>query len=539
MLTTGLFSDSPTSLTPKTKYYYQACGIYQSNAEVCGAVLFFTTLDSTTGGTNDLWDVTTFAATAVTATDAELNGEVTVTEGTTCSSGSCFVTYFQFGPYDASGIFTTTLSNPGTQGAAAFRRGATGLTPNTQYQYEACADYVNDLNVTVTKCNPIRYFTTLAKDTDLCPNTPGLQDQAYLDAHNGACTDGSGDLCPDVPGIQTQAYLDTHNGSCTNGPDNPTDGGGSPIITGGGGKVITTIGIITGALSIAVSVNPALVSTVPEAWSLLLVSFGLLKRGKKRGVIYDSVTKAPIPNVFVELIDQNGKQIETAITDTEGRYDFLVPPGAYTIHVKKDGYVFPSMLLGHVKRDELYLNLYFGNYIEVTKNENVIAVNVPVDPIIFNQDEVRKHEEAIAQAYEHRVIIFNRVSDILFGIGIIVSLVAFIVSPNIYNIVVFGIYIALLIGKEVGVSLSKLGTIVKKDTGQPLSGAIIRVFSATMGNEVIHKVTTETGKFYCLIPNGTYIVTIEEKHPDGTYTKVFTSTEFVVEKGTIRGTWGV
>ncbi len=275
-------------------------------------------------------------------------------------------------------------------------------------------------------------------------------------------------------------------------------------------------------------------------WTLLLVALGLKKRARPWGTVYDAVTKRPLDPVFLELVDKTGKVAATAITDIDGRYGFMAPPGYYMIRAKKTDYSFPSLLLGHVTRDEIYLDLYFGNYFELKRQGEVITKNIPMDPNNFSWNEFAKQEQSLTHFYSRRTFIMTRVTDILFSIGFITALIAFLSAPRPYNIFIFAIYIVMLVVKEVGPSLSKLGSIVDKTTGRPLANAIIRVYSAALGNEVLRKIATERGQFYCLIPNGGYVVTIEKKNPkDGSYTKVFTSDTVQVTSGIIKGVWRV
>lgn len=294
-------------------------------------------------------------------------------------------------------------------------------------------------------------------------------------------------------------------------------------------QVVAAAGLLAGLVS---SLFPS------HLWSLLLSFFGFRKRAPW-GVVYDAATKRPLDPVYLELIDQDGKQVATAISDINGRYGFLVPPGMYMIRAKKTNYVFPSIILGHVTRDEIYDNLYFGNYFEIKKEGEVITKNIPLDPVRFDWNEFEKKEQGFATMYSRRIIWLNRIANILFAAGFILAIITFITHPTTLTIITLGLYIVLLVVKEVGISLAKLGTVVDKKTGRPIPYTIIRVYSATLSNEVIHKVANEYGQFYCLVPNGSYIVTIEKKSPEGGYVRIFTSQKIEVKKGIIKGEWKV
>ncbi len=264
----------------------------------------------------------------------------------------------------------------------------------------------------------------------------------------------------------------------------------------------------------------------------------LAKKVRPWGVVYDAVTKQPLDPAHVELVNKEGEVVASAITDIDGRYGFLVPAGSYMIRPKKSNYVFPSVILGHVTRDEIYSDLYFGNYFELKKDE-IITKNIPMDPSKFDWNEYEKEQQKLQHYFSRKTVLYIRIANSLFAFGFLSSFVAFIARPILYNAIIFLLYIVLLVVRESLVSFSKLGLVVDKKSGKAVPFAIIRVYSAKLGNEVIHKIATSRGQFYLLIPNGLYVVSIEKKNVDGTYTKIFTSEIIEVKKGIIKGVWEV
>jgi len=116
----------------------------------------------------------------------------------------------------------------------------------------------------------------------------------------------------------------------------------------------------------------------------LLTSLGVRRRRKPWGTVYDSVTKQPLDPVYVVLQDLEGNEIQTCITDLDGRYGFLVGPGKYKIVAHKTNYKFPSEKLRGKTSDEVYSDLYFGEEIEIKEYGEVLIKNIPMDPINFD-----------------------------------------------------------------------------------------------------------------------------------------------------------
>jgi hypothetical protein len=310
-------------------------------------------------------------------------------------------------------------------------------------------------------------------------------------------------------------------------------------------KVITTTGAIAGAgasIATVLFINPLSFGElflIPlRLWSLLLAALGLKKKNKPWGTVYDSVTKQPLDPAYVILEDLNGKEIATSITDLDGRYGFLIPAGQYRIVAKKTNYTFPSNKLLGKNNDELYQELYFNEIINVIEG-GVIAKNIPMDPINFDWNEFAKKQEGLMKFFSLRDIWVNHISDILFIFGIVVALIAVIVSPVLYNIAIVVVYVILFILKKTILRPKAFGYVKQKTTGKPLSFAIIRIFFAGSENEVIHKITDKNGKYYCLIPNGIYYAKIENKNPDGSYSLVYKSEPIEVTEGYLKENFNV
>jgi len=484
-------SISLSALAPNTYYYYQACADDVRSVQTgCGSILNFLT-DCPAGTIPDGIgtglcttpppppDCTTDGSPIVETLDAgTITSDSAVLNGNLIApTGSSAAVYFKWGKKSSSLSSTLLVANSTKTAPENFSETLSSLLPG-DYYFSAYADNANG-----TSCEDIKSFTIPETACDILGN------------------------CPD-------GLVQVMNG-------------GSAIISGKAAPVFKTIAV-TG-----------LASGMLRLWSLALLFFGAKRKQKTWGVVYDSVTKAPLDPVFLELIDGEGRQIATSITDSKGRYGFLVPPGTYMIRPRRAHFVFPSMLLGRVTRDELYDHLYFGNYFELKKNEQLVTKNIPMDPENAKLSDIEKHEERLANLFSKNAPWLSDAAEILFGIGLVIALAIFILSPNAFNTIVLGIYIALLIIRELGISRSELGTVINKHTGRPLAYAVVRVYSYALGNEVVHKITTKYGRFYCLVPNGSYFVAIEKKNKDGSYIRLFTSPKVTVTKEKINGIWKV
>ena len=303
-------------------------------------------------------------------------------------------------------------------------------------------------------------------------------------------------------------------------------------------NTITTAGVVGGgvAASSVLALNGTAVADILflpfKLWGLLLSALGLRKRNRPWGTVYDSVTKQPIDPAYVTLTNLKTKEEITSITDLDGRYGFLVAPGKYTLAANKTNYTFPSKKLAGKTEDVLYSNLHLGGEIDVKITGAIISKNIPLDPIKFDWNEFVKGEKKMMKFYSKRGKIIRVITDWIFRIGFIISIVSLFLVSAPYNLVIFGLYIILAVLRKFGIRQKTSGSLVEKD-GSPLSFAIIRVIDAELKVEITNKVADKIGRYYCLVNKGKYYVKVEKKNDDESYTEIFTSGVFDAENGII------
>ncbi len=257
-------------------------------------------------------------------------------------------------------------------------------------------------------------------------------------------------------------------------------------------KTISIVSLVFGAVFTVLPIlftNPLSFSELAlipaRLWSLLMSALGLKKKIRKWGVIYDSVTKRPLDPVYVSLQTVEGKEVASCITDIDGRYGFLVEPGKYRIIPKKTNYSFPSLKMVGKTRDEIYLDLYFGYVFEIASTGDVIAKNIPMDPLTFDWNEFAKKQKKLTNFYSKRDVWLNRIADFTFSVGLIMAILAVISAPILYNILIFALYSTLMVFREIGFRQKKSGRVIRKGTDIPFAFAIIRVFDANTNTEII------------------------------------------------------
>jgi hypothetical protein len=306
-------------------------------------------------------------------------------------------------------------------------------------------------------------------------------------------------------------------------------------------KVTAAVGIVTtaaSAVSLLLLANPfSFVEffLLPfRLWSLLLVFFGLKKKARPWGTVYDSVTKQPIDPAYVMLTDMDGNEVATSITDIDGRYGFSVGPGTYKIVANKTNYEYPSKKLAGRVGDELYNNLYFGDVLVIKEEGEIIAKNIPLDQLNFDWNEFAKNEQKRLSYFRRSDVLIARVANVFFWLGFAVSTFSLIASHTLYNKIVFVIYGIMFLIRHYSPQFKPKGAVTDAMTHEPMPFAIVHLISAATGQEITHKVANRLGYYYGLVPNGTYNIVIDRKNPDATYTKIPVPTVVTVKDGYLK-----
>ncbi len=308
-------------------------------------------------------------------------------------------------------------------------------------------------------------------------------------------------------------------------------------------KTVSTVGAVVAAAQVATiaAFSPIEISFIfVRFFGILLTAFGIKKRAKPWGVVYDSVTKQPLDPAYVVLKDLQGKTAASAITDLDGRYGFLVSPGFYQISAQKTNHIFPSQKLASLQFDEFYNNLYFGGELQVRREGESIIKNIPMDPLNFDWNEFAKKDKKLMIFYSKFDLILRKIFDWFFIIGFAVALIAYFSAPYPYNLIILIIYLVLLFLRVIGLKPKTYGRIINSVSGEPLSFALLKVILPDSNVEVSRKVADKYGRYYCLVPLGKYYVKIEKKNDDGSYSLVYTSPLInVLKKGIIKNNFRV
>jgi len=227
------------------------------------------------------------------------------------------------------------------------------------------------------------------------------------------------------------------------------------------------------------------------------------KKRKKRpwGVLYDAVTKQPVAQGIVRLIDRAGKRLEVEVTDPNGVFSFFAKEGTYLLEALKAGYVFPSQVVTG-SRDGEYENVYREGEIKVVGEQPTVNLSVPVDPREAKSVTVNRVKTLLRK---HGPV-FNL--SLLVG-GMLLSSIAYLAIPEFYNQLITAFYIVMVTILAVSILKEQrtLG-IIKDEDDKPLTGVALSLVEAESGRLIKRRVSNERGRYQFVASRGEYKILI-------------------------------
>lgn len=265
---------------------------------------------------------------------------------------------------------------------------------------------------------------------------------------------------------------------------------------------IATLALLNTGLVLPLSgLLPYLAFFFSEPFSILF-----RKRREGWGVVYNSFTKQPVDLAIVRLYDATTKQLlQTQVTDTHGRYNFLVEPGKYYIVVQKQDFTFPATSLKERQEDAKYSRLYYGDTFRIKKRgARLINFNVPIDI-----DRENKTNRSLLIGY-----IFYQGQRTIALLGPFFAFITLLIAPSIwfFSLLVLHILLYIIFRRFTYTpTIKTFGSIRDKTSGKPIKNAIVRLFGTQYNQLLENRLTNNKGQYNFLVGANTYILTVEKK----------------------------
>ncbi len=280
-------------------------------------------------------------------------------------------------------------------------------------------------------------------------------------------------------------------------------------------ETAVALGATAGAIaSLAGSAVP-LFAAMPGAFSSsiflkIIELFGIIGRRKEErnwGVVFDKVTRMPIPATKILLTDEAGNELATTYSDKDGRFGFLVNPGKYLMQVFKKDYE----MISDMSADELYGNVYTGEAIKIDADHMVLS-NIAMKSLTMDW---AKYAEKKVRQYKSSFSVFKRLLfTAVYVVGFCATAVITYFQPTLFNWVVLSIYILMfayqLFGKK-----KKYG-VIETSNKNPIPFAIVSLHDKDSTEKKHFAVTDAIGRYYLLANNGPYNMKVKGQPVSGT-----------------------
>lgn len=261
-------------------------------------------------------------------------------------------------------------------------------------------------------------------------------------------------------------------------------------------NVAVPAAITLGAAGVGAMVNTALSASAELAVALskflsyLGLGFLRIRKRKPWGRVYNHLTGRPIEGAIVKVLDAKFKKVkETQITDSEGRFGFLVRPGEYYLKISRAGFTDKETqvikVLGAIQTLNIEIAMESLQAVLPSKSYNILRI------------------------VRFFLNLLDRLSPWILALGSILSIITVLIAPSVLAYVVLGVYVLLIILKLVfhEVFFKSFGWVLDRVGEKPLPLAVVRLFDAKKNWLLGTRVTGEDGRFNFLIGPGDYYVT--------------------------------
>jgi len=234
-----------------------------------------------------------------------------------------------------------------------------------------------------------------------------------------------------------------------------------------------------------------------------ILLFGRLRR-KKWGTVYNSLTKQPVEFAIVRLVNHESHlTAQTMVTDMHGRYVFHVHKGNYILEAVKPGFGYPTQYLADKKQDVSFPDLYHGEVIAI-EDENVIALNIPLDPINLDRTPAQVSLHKTLKNFQHALAL----------LGVVSSLAAVAILPTTQYVILAFVQIGfyLLFRKlSLPAKATPWGMVYDVKTGKPLARAVVRIFDKKFNKLLETQYTDKYGRYGFFVGSNVFYVTVEKE----------------------------
>jgi hypothetical protein len=285
-------------------------------------------------------------------------------------------------------------------------------------------------------------------------------------------------------------------------------GGGIGETGGAVGTILNTLLVLGSLFAALATYLLTLVATIPiiggifSKISHLFAPPAWPREKPAWGVVYDTVSKKPLPRVVLRIFSEpDGRLRQTISSNEKGEFGFLVPSGRYSITASHLGFNFPTHIVLS-SSDGRFANVYRGGEVEINtsgpQDKAPININIPMDPTRLNVIDI-----SVVSTIRAIQRLFETIRLPIMVIGTLAAIYLVVERGLWFDWLIVAIYIVLWTLEVKYLFKKRTYGIVTGDDGEPLGLVIIRVLDAA-GKIKSTAVTGDDGKFILSLDPGLY-----------------------------------
>ena len=241
---------------------------------------------------------------------------------------------------------------------------------------------------------------------------------------------------------------------------------------------------------------------------------GIRGKAVPYGFVYDAVTKRRLSLAILRFYDKRGKLVSTSVSDSFGSFAVDLPPGVFTLKVKKAGYRHPSNLITSNADPPIGNVLSGSTFTKLANLDTALSYAIPLDPV------------DVSLTTKLRVKLFNLFQKALYWLAtlllistVLSSILLVLIQPTVWNwlLLVIVLLSMLLMWRLRKVKKAKLGRVLDV-FHRPVAGLSIGLKDFEFGKLVDKQITDVNGEYRFITAPGKYkleILSEEYKWADG------------------------
>ncbi len=236
----------------------------------------------------------------------------------------------------------------------------------------------------------------------------------------------------------------------------------------------------------------------------LLSALGFRRKRISYGFVYDSYSKEPLGGAVIRIFSSDKSLIETAVTDSAGKFAGNLEAGNYTISVTKRGYEFPSRF---VKGEDYPIQNVYNGTLSVSRASSDVQLAIPIDrKTMGGKNKTLLVTRRILQK------IFPILNIVIFCVGLAIYIYMYTKYPSTGNLLIGLIYIPafFFLLRSVFGSAGKYGKVVN-DKGKGIEGVSVVMEDVEFNRVVNKRVTEKNGRYRFIMNKGVYKLDIEDE----------------------------